>query len=188
MRKELLFVEPHEAYIRDKSIGIFGFILLLCFMSLFLVFLSSFYEKLIENIFLLFVALFLVVATFWGLLSLTVFAFGRHPLEIRDNEIRLPFPWKRKLMTVLKGERDIIDLRSIVSAKLEFRETSGFLSHHEPETSWKCTFELKDGRRISLSSLTPGCETPQCLDAIKKFVQIVDRKTVSNVPEKESSG
>lgn len=187
--RTLLYAEPRNAYIKDKTLKLAAFFLFVAIIFLFLIlivvepsYLPSFLEELSQNVFYVLLVVFLVFIAFAILYILIVFALGRYRLAIYAEEIHLSFPITRDLKAILKGDANILRIPSIVSAKLEFREINGGpFSSQSPLMSWKCTFEVQSGKKISLYPSTPGCETPECLQAIKRFLRIVDTKKDENL-------
>jgi hypothetical protein len=187
--KKLLYKEPRTSYLRDKLINIVGLIAMVVgalAVVVYFLFDPSYLDSLLRGLGQYAICtpllVFLVLTAILFLYVILVFMLSRKPLEIYTDEIRLPYGKTDSLRTLFKREQKVLDLKSIVDVRLDFWKVQTPFKSLSSQWVWKCEFYLRNGERVVISRGTPGCNNPECLEAIKEFVQIVKGRDSENPP------
>ncbi|MHA2265689.1 MAG: hypothetical protein ACXAEN_25135 [Candidatus Thorarchaeota archaeon] len=171
----LLYQEPRSSYFGDKLEDSFIIIMILIavFVVAYIPLDPSRLEGLSRNVgYILFMAV-VIMSIVMVLHSSVSSAFSRRRLEIFTDEIRLPFP-KKGLKASGKLGGNVLKIRSIETANLEFTTVKTPFKSLSSKPVWKCTFELKDGERIVISQSTKAFGKFRALEALKEFIRGIE--------------
>lgn len=177
--KKLLYQEPRSSYLADKIQDLTIPLIVIFFAQFALVFFildsiipGPLLPEAIHIAVTLLLMLTIAALATWSLGTFTSLLRIRERLEIFTDRINLPYPRTKAMKRNWKERKGAVGLQSIATVKIEYKEMKLPL-RSDRELWWECTFEMKNGQRIVLSRGGPGCYDWKCLEAIRRFVQIV---------------
>jgi ABC-type uncharacterized transport system fused permease/ATPase subunit len=184
-KKKLLYQEPRSSYLGDKIqdltiplIVIFFAQFALAFFILDSIIPGPLLPETIQWAVTLLLMLILAALATWTLVTFTSLLRIRERLEIFTDSINLPYPRTKEMKRNWKERKGTVRLQSIATATIEYKEMKLPL-RSDRELWWECTFEMKNGQSILISRSGAGCYDWKCLEAIRRFVQIVDGRNSS---------